>query len=199
MTGHGRIARLEYDAYGVKGHFGRRANEAIQVMEAIWADGTAEFHGEFYDFADLAVYPKPVQRPRPPIWVGGRSEAARTRALRLADAWFPSQMSPERYAEAVAWMADFAVENKLEMPRDFGVNIFAAIDADGEKAKQVYRKTFGPRFDSAYLDRVSLAGNPDEFVTRCREFADAGVNVFDVKLTPPTLEENFRQMRLQDP
>lgn len=196
MTGHGRIAQLEYDAYGVKGHFGRRANEALQVMEAIWTDGAASFHGEFYDFDDLAVYPKPLQRPRPPLWVGGRSEFARRRVLTYADAWFPSQMSPSRYEEGKAWMSAYAADHGLAMPRDFGVNIFAAIDTDSEKAEDAYRRTFGPRFDSTYLDRVMLAGNPDRFIARCQEYAAAGVNVFDVKLTPPTLEENIRQMRL---
>lgn len=196
LTGHALIARLEFDAFGIRGHRGQLADEALQVMEAIWADGASEFHGEFYDFADLAVYPKPVQRPRPPLWIGGRSEHARRRVLTYADAWFPSQISAGLYAEGVEWMRGYSAENDLKMPVDFGVNIFAAIDADGDRARAANEATFGHRFSPEWLSQVTLAGNPDEFAAQIRVFVDAGVNVVDLKLIPPTLDETIARMRL---
>lgn len=196
LTGHALIARREFDAMGIRGHRGKLADESLQVMAAIWADGAAEFHGEYYDFVDLAVYPKPAQRPRPPLWIGGRSEHARRRVLTYADAWFPSQISAGLYAEGVAWMRDHAGENDLKMPEDYGVNIFAAIDSDGDKARVANEATFGHRFSPEWLSQVTIAGNPDEFVAQIRAFADAGVNVVDLKLIPPTLDETLEQMKL---
>ena len=196
LSAHARIARTEFEAIGMVGHRGRIADESLEVMEAIWADDAATFHGTYYDFTDLAVYPKPAQRPRPPLWVGGRSDAARRRVMTRADAWFPSQISSEMYADGVAWMRAFAVANDVDMPVDFGVNLFAAIDADGDRARAANKATFGRRFTPDWLSKVTLGGDPDEVIAQIRSYVGAGVNVVDLKLVPPTLSETLEQMRL---
>jgi probable F420-dependent oxidoreductase len=62
---------------------GRRMDEMIEVMRRFWRDGTAEFHGEFYDFGPTGMYPAPGPLP---VWIGGRSDAALRRAARN-DGW----------------------------------------------------------------------------------------------------------------
>jgi alkanesulfonate monooxygenase SsuD/methylene tetrahydromethanopterin reductase-like flavin-dependent oxidoreductase (luciferase family) len=59
--------------------------EGVQVIRAAWADGPATFHGRHYDFDNINVTPKPVQRPGPEIWMAGRAEAPVRRAARLGD------------------------------------------------------------------------------------------------------------------
>ena len=66
---------------------GRRLDEALAVCKHLWSDEVVEFHGEFFSFEPVAFEPKPVQKPWPPIHVGGESERALRRAARQADGW----------------------------------------------------------------------------------------------------------------
>ena len=66
---------------------GRRVDEAIAVCQRLWAEPEVEHHGEFFSFPPVAFEPKPVQRPHPPVLVGGESKAALRRAARDADGW----------------------------------------------------------------------------------------------------------------
>ena len=81
----------EYDFMGVpfEGR-GRRANEAIRVMRALWG-GESDFEGEHWSFHDATAEPHPA--PLPEIWVGGSSAPAIRRALELGDVWHPSRGS----------------------------------------------------------------------------------------------------------
>lgn len=79
--------REEFEALDVPwDHRGPRADEYIQVMKALWADGEANFSGRFYKLEKAVQNPKPVQRPHPPILVGGENEAALRRIARN-DGW----------------------------------------------------------------------------------------------------------------
>ena len=81
-------SREEFAAVGVPyERRGARGEEFLHALEAIWRDDVVEFKGEFYDVPRAHVDPKPVQRPRPPILLGGFAPAALDRAARLADGW----------------------------------------------------------------------------------------------------------------
>ena len=78
----------EYEALGVPfERRGARTDEALVAMKRLWADGVSEHAGEFYRFQPLLAYPKPVQRPHPPIVVGGNSEATIRRIVAHGDGW----------------------------------------------------------------------------------------------------------------
>ncbi len=68
---------------------GAKINEQIRALKKIWMQETAEFHGDFVDFSSSYCWPKPVQRPHPPIYVGGTSKAALRRLCALGDGWLP--------------------------------------------------------------------------------------------------------------
>jgi len=63
--------------------------ERIEAMKAIWTQTKAEYHGEFVNFDPVMTWPKPVQKPHPPILVGGAFPYAARRAVRYGDGWFP--------------------------------------------------------------------------------------------------------------
>ena len=85
------MAPGEFSALGVDfGQRGRLMDEYILAMKALWTADEPEFHGKSVDFSDIVFEPKPLQRPHPPIFVGGRSVFALRRAARLADGWAPS-------------------------------------------------------------------------------------------------------------
>jgi probable F420-dependent oxidoreductase len=66
---------------------GRRVDEAVDVCKRLWTEDTVTHHGEFFTFDEAVFEPKPVQKPWPPILVGGESKTALRRAARLGDGW----------------------------------------------------------------------------------------------------------------
>jgi probable F420-dependent oxidoreductase len=73
---------------------GARAEEFLRCLHAIWSDDPVEFHGEFYAVPSSHVDPRPVQRPHPPLLLGGGAESALRRAGRVADGWISASRFP---------------------------------------------------------------------------------------------------------
>lgn len=74
---------------------GRLGDETIRIFKELWTADDPEFSGEFYRFSKIGFAPKPVQKPHPPIWVGGHSQAALRRAVTLGNGWHGTQQRPE--------------------------------------------------------------------------------------------------------
>ncbi|MBI1818040.1 MAG: LLM class F420-dependent oxidoreductase [Deltaproteobacteria bacterium] len=67
----------------------KRLRESIEAMKAIWANDNAEYHGELINFDPLWSWPKPTQKPHPPIYLGGHGEKALKRVVKYCDGWMP--------------------------------------------------------------------------------------------------------------
>lgn len=95
--------REEFEALGVPWpRRGARTDEYLEVLRTLWCDETSAFSGEFYELADCAMYPKPVQDPHPPIHIGGESDAALARVARAAQGWHTFNRLPEDLAAPLA-------------------------------------------------------------------------------------------------
>jgi probable F420-dependent oxidoreductase len=68
---------------------GKMTDEQLEIIHQLWTEEHATWNGQFYSYDDLAFYPKPLQKPRIPIWVGGEGAAAHRRTAKYGDAWFP--------------------------------------------------------------------------------------------------------------
>jgi probable F420-dependent oxidoreductase len=80
--------RYEYDALGLAWHHrGARLDEGLEVLDQAWTRPSVTFAGRHFEFADVPVVPKPMQQPRPPIWVGAQARRAIARAATRADGW----------------------------------------------------------------------------------------------------------------
>jgi probable F420-dependent oxidoreductase len=80
---------------------GRQADEALKVFKALWSEDDPSFSGEFFRFGNLGFAPKPVQKPHPPIWVGGDSPGAFRRVVRFGDGWHATSKTPAQLREAL--------------------------------------------------------------------------------------------------
>ena len=80
-------------------HRGALVDEQIEVFKEVWANDPASFEGDHYQFHEVSVTPKPLQRPHPPILVGGNTDAALERTARLADGWLGISLRPQELAE----------------------------------------------------------------------------------------------------
>ncbi|QFU92511.1 LLM class F420-dependent oxidoreductase [Amycolatopsis sp. YIM 10] len=74
---------------------GRLMDERMRAIIELWTKEKPEFHGEFVDFDPVHSWPKPVQRPHPPIYVGGGSQRAFARLAEYGSAWLPSAVPPQ--------------------------------------------------------------------------------------------------------
>jgi probable F420-dependent oxidoreductase len=101
--------REEFEAVGTEPFAERGAvtDEYLRVFKALWTEDEPSFEGDYANFSDLVFAPKPVQKPHPPIWVGGESGRALGRVVALGDCWYPIGANPKdplntpaRYAEA---------------------------------------------------------------------------------------------------
>ena len=167
------------------------------MIDAIWTQERATHHGAHFDFDEIEVFPKPLQKPRPPIWIGGRSAAAQERAGRLADGWMPSQCQVSIFDEGVKWVRSTAATAGRPAPEDFGINAFMAVGRTDEEAFGYVDQALGKRFNgrAALLD-ATIAGSPETVIARIRQYAVVGLNLVDLKFVPLTLEANLAQMEL---
>jgi alkanesulfonate monooxygenase SsuD/methylene tetrahydromethanopterin reductase-like flavin-dependent oxidoreductase (luciferase family) len=86
---------------------GALMDEQLAALKQIWTVEQAEYHGEHVNFDPIFLWPKPVQQPHPPIYVGGESPAALRRLASLGDAWLPRQHTPPAEITRVReWLAE---------------------------------------------------------------------------------------------
>jgi probable F420-dependent oxidoreductase len=86
---------------------GRLVNERLRAMRELWTKEQAQFHGEFVDFDPVYAWPKPVQQPHPPIYVGG-GKGAFPRVAELGDAWLANSLPPEKLAPMIQDLRELA-------------------------------------------------------------------------------------------
>jgi probable F420-dependent oxidoreductase len=82
------------------------ARERLEAMKEIWTKSTPEYHGELVDFPPMMSWPKPVQKPHPPVLVGGAFPYGARRALRYGDGWIPMATRPE-YGDVMQFLPRF--------------------------------------------------------------------------------------------
>jgi probable F420-dependent oxidoreductase len=95
--------REEFDLLGVPfRERGARTDEYLAALRALWTEERVTFQGRFVRLQEAAFFPKPIQKPYPPIWIGGGSAAAFRRVARLGDGWLAVPRSPADLADDVA-------------------------------------------------------------------------------------------------
>jgi probable F420-dependent oxidoreductase len=101
----------EFDAVNVSWpRRGRRTDEYLEVLKALWTEDPSSFSGEFYELSDARMFPKPVQEPHPPIHVGGESDAALRRVARHGGGWYTFNRLPADFAAPLAELDDLLAE-----------------------------------------------------------------------------------------
>ena len=127
----------EWDAVGLDFTTrGRRVDEALTVCRRLWTEPVVEHHGEHFDFAPVAFEPKPVQRPTPPIAVGGDSAPARRRAALLGDGWIPMNTAVDALPAARADIARMRADAGRDEPLVLTVMGGAADRGDVERYRE---------------------------------------------------------------
>jgi probable F420-dependent oxidoreductase len=159
---------------------GARVTEGIEVIRALWRDTPATFQGRFTRFESVSIDPKPVQRPGPPIWIGGRSDAALTRAGRQGDGWVSYVVQPERYAQSVDKIRAAAQAAGRSLGEfAFGHLGFITVGRDWESAKAVWAQSLSQRYAQDFeplARKYGIIGTPEQCAEQIARFEAAGCN-----------------------
>ncbi len=173
----------EFEACGVPHRErGARVSEAIDVVRALWRDTPASFKGRFTQFDGVSIDPKPVQRPGPPIWVGGRSDAALARAGRQGDGWVSYVVTPERYAQSLTKIRAAAAAHGRSLDGFATAHLtFITVGRDHERARAAWVSRLSQRYAqdfSPLADRYGVIGTPEQCAERLEAFHAAGCSYF---------------------
>ena len=185
----------EYEVCGIPlPERGARLTESIEVVRKLWSGEKVSHAGRFFSFNDVAMVPPPRQPGGPPIWCGGRSDAALRRAGRQADGWVSYVVTPEMYAEAMAKIATASEEAGRSL-KTFGSGhlLFARVDDSYEKALDAATATLSTRYGMDFrkaAQRYAALGSAAEVAAKIEEFYDAGMREVIVDLVGPYEERN---------
>ncbi len=167
---------------------GAASNEYIRAFRKLWTEETPSLDGEFVKFRDIMFEPKPVQRPGPPIWVGGEGTAAQKRAAQLGDGWYPTIRNPKeplddpaRFAVALADMHRHAAAAGRD-PAALDVAIFAPGYSLGDPQKN---RDGG---------RMTFTGSAEEIAADARAFRDAGVRHVNIGFESSDIDDALRKL-----
>lgn len=123
----------EFDVLGVPwSERGKRTDDYIGVLRALWCDNPSTFSGEFYELAPCSMFPKPVQSPHPPLHVGGESGAALRRTAAFGQGWHTFNRPPSELAAPLLRL-DELLESQGRSRRDLTITVcpyFQSADAD---------------------------------------------------------------------
>lgn len=171
----------EFEVCGVPlGERGRRTDEAIEILRLLWIEDSASYAGRHFQFSDIDLRPKPVQKPCPPIWVGGRSEAALRRAARLGDGWLDYFVTVQTFRDCLAKIKEYACEYGRDTHQYVATHFaMASMAGSKQEAKAEAEKFLGTYYDARFgflVTRYCALGTPEECAAKILPFVDAGAN-----------------------
>ena len=157
---------------------GARVTEGIEVVRTLWGDSPASFKGRFTQFEDVSIDPKPVQQPGPPIWIGGRSDAALARAGRQGDGWVSYVVQPERYAQSLDKIRAAAADAGRSLEGFAAAHLaFVTVGRDWETAKAAWVQTLSKRYAQDFeplARKYGIIGTPEQCAEQIDRFRAAG-------------------------
>jgi probable F420-dependent oxidoreductase len=171
-----------FAAFGVDpARYLSRFTEGIALMKALWTEPLVTFDGEFWQLKDMAMEPKPFQKPFPPLWFGGASEPALRRAVRLGHGFFGAgSSSTAKFAEQVQ-IVRAALAEASRPAEDFPIakRVYTAIDEDAGRARTrvnaALEGIYGHRVPA--IEAAAIAGTAADCVREVNQVAAAGAEL----------------------
>jgi probable F420-dependent oxidoreductase len=167
---------------------GKVTDEYLRVFKALWTEDDPRFDGKYARFENVSFQPKPVQKPHPPIWVGGESPAALRRVVALGDAWYPIGSNPEfplnttdRFSQGIARLHDEA----RRLGRDPATIVLAYWAS-------WYKEDQSPVIDTG--ERQVFTGSDAEVAADIRAFDALGVRHLLFNFARATLAESLSSL-----
>jgi probable F420-dependent oxidoreductase len=177
---------------------GGRLSAAIPLLRELWSGQPVSHASKYFgEFSEVAMQPPARQPGGPPIWCGGRADAALARTGRLADGYISYVVTPDQYRAALAKI-DEAADTAGRTIDHFGTGhlLFARLDTSYETALDAAAKSLSQRYAMDFrraTERYAALGEPEQIAQRIRDFHAAGVRHAVIDLVGP-YEERPRQI-----
>ena len=199
-----RGTKIEFDAVGVDVHTrGKRTDEMLQVMQRLFTEEHVSHHGDFFDFEDVTLLPFSAQKPYPPIWVSGRSDAAMRRGGVIGDGWYPYLFTVRRIKTSNEMVRQYAAEIGRDLTNfNWGLNQPTAISLDASEAMGLAISNVGERYVTSERSAESIAqalciaGTPDDCIKAVEERIDAGVEHINLGFLASEPDSFYKQMEM---
>jgi probable F420-dependent oxidoreductase len=185
-VGLGSDDAQDFAAVGVnKKERGQRCDEAIVLMRRLWTEENVSFSGKFFSIQEVTITPRPWQKGGPPIWIGGRSQAALRRTGRLGDGWLVSGVSPVEVRDGIEAIRRYAAEAGRDVPEDhYGVLLPFYFARSAEEAYEAATKSIRSRPELSPFDFTAL-GRPEQVRQRIAQYINAGASKFVMRPCGP--------------
>jgi probable F420-dependent oxidoreductase len=176
----------------------RRFVEGIEVMKRLWTEERVTFKGEFWTLDHVAMTPKPVQHPHPPIWFGARHPDALRRAVALGDGFIGAgSSSTADFVQQVALVRQHLAEARRD-PASFALakRVYLAVDPDKARAMAHLRDWFGWFYgNEGMAHEVAIVGSAEECAAGLREIRAAGAELLLLNFPSDDLANSELAMR----
>ncbi len=158
------------------------SEDYISAFQALWTQDVAAYDGDFVSFEKVLFDPKPVQRPHPPIWVGGEGKPARRRAGQLGGGWYPVIANPRLMLDTPAAYGDALDDVKRQA------------EAAGRDPATVDTAMFVPWYslgEAADDERRPFTGSADQIADDARAYRDTGLNHLIIGFESDDLQDSL--------
>jgi alkanesulfonate monooxygenase SsuD/methylene tetrahydromethanopterin reductase-like flavin-dependent oxidoreductase (luciferase family) len=198
----------EFATFGIEKDARRgRMEEAVEIIRLTSAQEHVSYKGRHFQFNDVTVQPRPLQRPLPILMVASPDmakrrnvESAYRRVARLGDGWMTTLTSPPVIRNSIDLIKGFADEAGRPLPHDFDVCLYHSINVNDDQAvaladaRQYLRDYYGTVFPDDYVrSRVAL-GTPQACIDRLSAFLDAGVTSIVLRLADVDQRRQFERV-----
>jgi alkanesulfonate monooxygenase SsuD/methylene tetrahydromethanopterin reductase-like flavin-dependent oxidoreductase (luciferase family) len=154
-----------------------RFTEAVQIMKLLWTEPKTSFQGRYWNFKDVSMEPKPIQKPHLPIIFGGHHENALKRAVRYADGWMGAGSSSSgSFIRESARIRQYLEEARRDPGSfHFAKRVYLAVDKDEARGERRIKEWFARRYKNADLGpKVSNWGSAAKCTEKIQEIVKAG-------------------------
>ena len=189
----------EFEACGVPvNERGARLSESLAVLRKLWSGEPASHAGRFFQFEGVTMQPPPRQTGGPPIWCGGRSDAALRRVARSTDGWMSYVVTPEMFRQGLEKIGAAAHAAGRSFERGFGTAhlLFTRVDDTYEKALDAATVSLSRRYAMDFrkaAERYCALGPAPQVVEKIRQFHAAGARHVILDFVGP-YEERFAEI-----
>jgi alkanesulfonate monooxygenase SsuD/methylene tetrahydromethanopterin reductase-like flavin-dependent oxidoreductase (luciferase family) len=174
--------REEFAALGLSAemytHRGSVSDEQLRILRTVWTEEVAGFDGRFYRFEPVGAHPHPIQKPNPPIWIGGHTRPALRRVALYGDGWLPiggrppADLPPAEFAECIASIRSQAADAGRD-PASLRVCFDTTIDFSATSSEAIAAQLQGYLEAGADSLVVSFGRRPPAEYEHClRRFAE---------------------------
>jgi probable F420-dependent oxidoreductase len=156
-----------------------RFTEGLALMIACWTEAEINFEGRFWQLAGASMEPKPIQKPHPPVWIGGSHPAALRRAARLGDGFIGAgSQATAAFAEQARVVREELARQKRD-PATFRIakRVYIHVDDDRERARREVADGLQRVYGRTGLEPVAVSGPPDICADGVREVGEAGAEL----------------------